>query len=286
MIRRTTLRPGTRLLSTRLLRKASFVLLTASALVTGGCAGNRTPSPPPNPTPAPSFRDKPDAKQRGEAAGFNLQMAIDYFQQGNLAQAKEKLDRSLDQNPRNANAHAFAGLLYERLGEEREAESHFTKAMSLEGKNPDIQNNYAVFLCRKGKTEEGRKLALQAAANPLYKTPDSAYVNAGFCAQAAGKQDLAEADFRKALAVRPRSLDALMQMANLEFERGDYMPARAFMERAFQVEPPNAAALWLALRIERALGATDGVATYERRLRSEFPTSAEAQHLFSPGRAP
>jgi len=261
-------------------------MLAVSALLAGGCASNRAPVPPPNPTPAPSFRDKPDAKQRTEAAGYNLQMAIDYFQQGNLAQAKEKLDRSLDQNPRNATAHSFAGLLYQRLGQDREAESHFSKAMALDGKNPDIQNNYAVFLCGKGKTEEGRKLALQAAANPLYKTPDSAYVNAGYCARTGGKLDLAEADFRKALAVRPRSLDALMQMANLEFERGDYLPARAFMERYFQVQPPNAPALWMGLRIERALGNAEAVATYERRLKSEFPTSPEAQHLFSAGRTP
>ena len=271
-------------MTARIRRGAIVAVLAIPLMLLGACAGNRgnninNGTPPPSPTPARKISTKPDAKQLKEAAVYNLQLAVDYYQHGNLSEAKEKLDRALGQDSQNANTHAFAGLLYDRLGEERQAEEHYSRAASLDPKNPDILNKYAVYLCRKGKAEKGRTLALQAAANPLYKTPDVAFVNAGICAQKLGKDDLAEASFRQALAARPRSPDALVQMANLEFARGQYLPARAFIERYFEAVQPDAPTLMLALRIERALGNSQAAGDYARRLKADFATSVETQQL-------
>jgi type IV pilus assembly protein PilF len=43
----------------------------------------------------------------------------------------------------------------------------------------------------------------------------------------------------------------------------------------------NAEALWLALRIERALGDKDAEASYGMQLRRNFPNSREAQALLN-----
>ena len=48
-----------------------------------------------------------------------------------FAQAKDKIERSLSQNPRNANAHAAAGLLYSRLNDIDKADSHFDRPHRL-----------------------------------------------------------------------------------------------------------------------------------------------------------
>jgi type IV pilus assembly protein PilF len=225
---------------------------------------------------ASSQRSKSDMET---AAAYNLQLGIDYFRQGNLTQAKEKLDRSLQQNPKNAQTHMAAGLLYERLNEPRKADQYYSRAIELDSRNGEVLNAYAVFLCRKGDHLKGEQLALQAAANPLYKTPEAAWLNAGMCAADAGKPALAEQYFRKSLAVNQKFASALIQMADLEFKAVSYLPARAFLERFQQVSSPTAESLWLGYRIEMALDNASGAVDYARRLKANFITSVQAKAL-------
>ncbi len=173
--------------------------------------------------------------QNEKAAEINLELGVEHLRKGNLQQAKDKIDRSLEQNPRYGRAHLVAGMLYNRLGDENKAESHYERAVSLEPKNPEFKNNYAVYLCQHNKFERGKKVALEAAADPLYKTPEVAYMNAGNCARSGGDMKGAEEYFRKSLAVRPRFSEALFQMAELEYQQTEYMSARAFLQRYMEV---------------------------------------------------
>ena len=178
-----------------------------------------------------------------------------------------------------------AGLLYDRLGETDKAESHYSRAVSLESKNPDLRNNFAVFLCRHQKYERGEKEALIAIADPLYKTPEVAYLNAGFCARGAGDSKRAEQYFRRSLALQPRFAPALLEMADIEYQTKNLLPARAFLERYMATQPPSPVALWLGVRIERELGNRSMAADYARRLTNDFPTSDETKALLESGRA-
>lgn len=218
-------------------------------------------------------------KDSEAAAAYNLQLGIDYFRQGNLSEAKEKLDRSLQQNPKNAQAYVASGLLYERLGEARKADQYFGKAQDLSPKDGDVLNTYAVFLCRRGDYAKGERLALDAAANALYKNPEAAYFNAGNCAVDAKRDADAETYYRKALAIRPNFAAALLQMAELEYRAGNYLPARAFLERFQQSSMPTSQSLYLLTRVEQALGNTSISADYARRLKQDFPTSVEVKQL-------
>ena len=220
-----------------------------------------------------------DQANRGEAARFNLQLAIDYFRQGNLPLAKEKLERSLEQDSRNPTAHAAAGLLYDRLGEFDKAEGHYEKAVSLNDKDSDIHNNFAVFLCRQGKYERGEKEALLAVSDPLYKTPEAGYLNAGICARDAGDLVRAEQHFRRALTVKPQFSQALLEMADIELRGQNYLPAKAFLERYHSSEKPNPVSLWLGVRIERGRGNMAQAGDYARRLKNDYPTADETKRL-------
>lgn len=217
--------------------------------------------------------------QPERASDINMELAIDYYRKGKLAEAKEKIDRAVDQNPRNAKALALAGLLYDRLGEDKKADGYFERAMSVDNKDPEILNNYATYLCQKKRYERGEKLALQAAADPLYRTPETAYVNAGNCARGRGDPKVAEDSYRKALARRPRNSEALYQMTDLEFHNKRYLQARAFLERFVETRQTNASSLWLGWRIERALGNAGAMKTYSQRLKVEYPQSAETREL-------
>lgn len=213
------------------------------------------------------------------AASYNVQLCIDAMRQNNLADAKDKIDKALEEDPKSASAHFVAGLLYDRINENRKADEFYAKAIRLDPANSDFINGYAVFLCRKGKREQGEKMALKAAANPLYKTPQDALLNAGNCALDDGRSQQAEEHFRHALKLQPNFPPALLQMAELEFKGKNYLSARGFIERYMQYAPATAASLWLGVRVERALGNMNAADNYARRLKQDFSTSDETKAL-------
>lgn len=251
------------------MRRITIILLATIAVGFAGCAANS------------ESRGNPE-----RASDINLDLAVDYLRKGNLAQAKEKLDRSLEQNPRNAGAHSIAGMLYTRLKDMDKADSHYQRAVSLAPDNAEYKNNYAVFLCQQNRFERGEKLALQAATNLLYKTRELAYLNAGTCARSRGDAASAEKHFREALKVRPRFGEALYQLAEIEFEQKNYLSARGFLERYMEVGRTTPATLWLGVRIERGLGNSAVAQHYANRLRAEYPNSNQAKELVDAERNP
>jgi type IV pilus assembly protein PilF len=247
------------------------MLIACASLILAACASNEPQRPKAQPE---------------RAAEINLELGIDYLRKGSLAEAKEKIERSLDQDPRNARTHSVAGMLYDRLGDEKKADSHYERAVSLDPQNAEIRNNYAVFLCQKNKFSRGEKQALEAAENPLYKTPEVALLNAGNCARNAGDFERAEERYRRALQLKPRFAEALLQMADMEFQQTQYISARAFLQRYMEVGRTSPATLWLGHRIERSLGNTVEAQHYARRLKSEYPNAAQTRELLESERNP
>lgn len=250
-------------------RTALLACVAAGALA--ACAANDT------------LRSKPQPER---AAEINLELGVDYLRKGNLASAKEKIERALQQDPRNPRVHSVAGMMYDRLGEKRAAESHFDRALSLDPENAEIRNNYAVYLCQNKKLARGEQLALEAAENRLYKTPEVALLNAGVCARSAGSLERAEQHFRRALQVRPRFAEALYQMAEMQQQRSEYISARGFLQRYMEAGRTTPASLWLGYRIERSLGNEAEAQHYARRLKSEYPNAAQTKELLGSERNP
>jgi len=228
--------------------------------------------------PAAGAQEK--QSDREKAAAINAELAITYMKQDNLRAAREKADRALEQNSRSPEVQMAAGFVYDRLGEDKKAGGHFEQAVKLGGKdNPDVLNNAAVFQCRKGNKKRGEELFLQAAASPLYRMPEVAFANAGHCARADGRPKDAERYFRQALARNPNMPDPLLSLADIQREAGNNMQARAFVQRYHEAAPATAQSVWLGYRIERGAGDAAAAEEYARRLRMEFPTSAEAAQL-------
>jgi type IV pilus assembly protein PilF len=219
-------------------------------------------------------------EQIEQAAAVNSELALAYMREGNLAAARDKIEKALQQNSRTAKTQMVAGFVYDRLKDPRKARSHYEQAVRLGKGDPDILNNAAVYFCRTGEYKRGEQYLLQAAASPLYKTPEVAYINAGRCARSDGRAKDAEQHFRKTLAINPKQADALLQMAELAQSSGNGMQARAFLERYTAVAPTTSATLWLGRNIELALGDTTQAQRYAQRIKDEFPMSAEAGKLF------
>jgi type IV pilus assembly protein PilF len=215
-----------------------------------------------------------------QASQYNVELGVAYLQQGRRDLAMEKLQLARQQNPDNANAYMGIGLLYNSTGDTHRAGENFRTALSKAPDDPQIQNNYAVFLCQHGQPKDSEHYFIEAAQNPLYPTPEAAYTNAGVCANKIPDQAAAAQYFRRALDINPSFPEALYQMARMSYEQKQYLEARAFIERFNSTSPrPRAGVLLLGVRTERALGNNQAAAEYARQLIKKFPNSPEAQQL-------
>jgi type IV pilus assembly protein PilF len=214
-----------------------------------------------------------------KAARINAQLAVAYLKQNDVVAAREKIEKALTQNAHDSGVQSSAGLVYERLQEPDKAEAHYAAAMRYSPNDPDMQNNYAVFECRRGKWDKGLKMFEQAAKNPAYANPEVAYSNAGVCARDAKNLPRAEELFRKALSIRSDYPDALLQLTDLSLERGNALAARAFLERYFAGARATPESLLLGVRIEHKLGDRHAEDRYADRLEHEFADSDQARRL-------
>lgn len=222
---------------------------------------------------------EPAVDPKVSAAQANARLGMEYLKKGEVALARSKIERALAQNPKDVGVQLAAALLYERLGDDVVAEQHYRQAVKVDATSPEAQNAYASFLCRHAKSEKGEAMFLKAAANPLSRSQDVTLTNAGVCARSGGRPEAAEKHLRAALAVNPKSREALFQMTSLSLERGAHLQSRAFLQRYLETGSAGPDVLLLGVRIEQALGDRRAATEYAQRLKREFPNSSQAAEL-------
>lgn len=205
-----------------------------------------------------------------EAARANTELGAGYIRRGLDDAAREKLERALEQDPRYAPAHATYALLMARMGEDALADSHFRRALKLAPEDPDIRNNYGAFLCARGRVEAAVEQFERAAEVPGYVGRVTALNNAGLCLRERNPKQ-AESFLRRALSLNAQNPTTLEQLAWVRYRQGEYLSARAFLERYQRVTEASAEALWLAAQVEEALGASDAAARYREQLAAQYP---------------
>ena len=214
-----------------------------------------------------------------EAARINARLAMEYLKRDQLAVARDKAERALALNPHDQTVQLSAGLVYERLLDTKRAEKHFQLALRADAKSPEAQNAFGAFLCRNKEFAKGEAMFLKAAGNPLYRTPEVAYTNAGVCARSAAAPERAEKYLRQALAVHAVYPETFLQLAGVLHDRGNHLQARAFVERYLAVAPATADVLLLGHQIESALNDREATRQFSERLHKEFPESVEVRVL-------
>lgn len=228
-----------------------------------------------------SDSDLPKGVNPKDAARANLQLGTDYARKNDFDNAIEKLKRSIKQDSSVALAHSTIAYVYSAKGMNELADEEYRKAIDLDSSDASLRNNFGVFLCAHGKTDEALRNFVQAATSKNYATPEVAWTNAGVCAKRKPDIDAAERHFREALQANPKFADALSQMAMLSYEKKDYLRCRAFMERYLSGGQATAEVLWVAALNERQLGDVDSARDYESRIKREFPESEQAANLNS-----
>lgn len=215
-----------------------------------------------------------------QAAIANMNLGAGYVRQGRYDLAIERLRRALTQNPRLVEAHSTIAFAYDQIGVLPDAELHYRRATELDGDSAEAANAYAVFLCnRQNRWVDAEPYFRRAAETATYATPEVPLTNAGVCARDAGDLDAAAELFRAALARNPTFRDALQNMMELTFQSGNYLQARAFVQRFLAAHAPTAPVLLICVNVERALNDQDAANRCAGQLRSGFQGSPELQQL-------
>ncbi len=244
--------------------KQQFITVAISSILLAGCASTQ--------------KYNPDQKsERRIAAESNTALGMEYMNRGQYEIALGKLKKAVSEDPSYAPGHTVLAILYEQIGERDLSGKHYRRAVELEPKNGDVNNNYGVYLCQMSSVRKALPHFSKALEDPFYSTPEVALTNAGSCALRNGM--LAEADgyLRQALRQDPEFPDALLAMAKLTFEENNNLKTRAFLQRFEAVSAQTPESLLLGFQNETTLRDKKSARKYLSNLNSIFPDSEEAE---------
>jgi len=217
-----------------------------------------------------------DARKRAE---IRLQLAANYYHNGQLSIALEEVRRALQADPNYGLAHSMLGLIYFELGDRREADTSYAQALRLDPSNPEILNNHGWYLCQTGRERDSIDFFQRAAANRLYRTPALAMQNAGLCMLRVKDTAAAEGYLRRSFELDASNPVTKFQLARLYL--ANKQPDRAGFYYGLLEKGPTAPAelLWLGIRVARANADLRVEKQLADELRRRFPNSTEAAAL-------
>lgn len=103
---------------------------------------------------------------------------IKLHQSGQFAEAAAIYNEALAQNPREATALHYLGVMAYQQDRPEEAEKRIAEALSIEKNNPEIYSNYVLALKKLGRFDEAVAACKQALAlRPSYPEAESNYGN-------------------------------------------------------------------------------------------------------------
>lgn len=215
----------------------------------------------------------PDALK---AAEINAQIAVHHLESGDLALAKEKVDKALQQNPQAVNAHLVAAEVEARLNNGDAERWHYEQALAQDPSHSSVLNNYAGYLCRQSQVDEAIDIFERVVADRLYPQPALVLSNAGRCLFEADQWAQARGYWQRAIAEQTNYPPALFGLAEVELAFGELNAAQSYFSRYTALKRESPQQLLLGYRIAKASGDVQGRARYRSRLENDFPSSKQA----------
>ena len=224
----------------------------------------------------PASMEESDDRRR---ARIRVELAANYYQQRDYKVALDELGQALRADPEYAAAYGLLGLVYMDVGDQPRAEESFQRALRLAPKDADLNNSSGWFLCQTGREREAIDRFELALRDPLYATPSKSLHNAGICSMRIGDEAAAEKYFLRAFQADASNAVAMYNLGDIYLKRRELERARFYSQRLLDTYQPSPQTLWLALRVERALGNRDDAARLGAQLRRRFPDSPETALL-------
>ena len=216
------------------------------------------------------------AKNQQEASSLNVQLGLQYLDQGNTPRAKQKLLLAMEQHesPRSYGAMAY---FYEKTGDVINAEKYYLMAISENSNAGAGHNNYGAFLCRQGQYQKAEQQFQLAVKDTNYLNTASAYENAGLCALLIPNQQQAEDYFQKAVQQNPRMWSSLAQLAKINYQQGKYAQANQYLQTYLSSSSISPDFLLLGVKVALQLKNKALVKQYSNLLNRQFRKSKQYQ---------
>lgn len=221
------------------------------------------------------------ADKQAEVAS-RVKAATDYLNQGNTEKAIVHLKRALELDPNSAPVHDTLAQVFWKTGEYELAQEHFRKAIASDPKFSRARNNYAAFLYERGDTRGAIRELEHVVADTLYESRGAAFANLGRAYQKVGETAKAEEALARAVKMDRRQWPAMLELAAINYDRGDHEPAARYYEQFRRLAPRQTPrSLLLGIRLARLAGDRDAEASYSLQLKSMYPDSAEYREFSS-----
>lgn len=230
--------------------------------------------------------DQPTRKaDPDKARDAYVQLGIGYLQKGETERAKSPLREALKIDPRSDAANIALAMVFQQEGETESADKHFRAALTSSPDNPRILNNYGAFLMEQGRHQEALEYFKKASKDTFYSERSRVFENQGLAYRKLGKTDEARASFERALRLNSQQPQALYELAQIEFEARNYVPAWNHYLGFTQMSAQNASSLWLGIQLARRFNDHNRAASYALQLRRLYPATPEAQALLESERS-
>ena len=108
-------------------------------------------------------------------AKIRLELAANHYQQQNYPLALQEADQAVKLDPSFSAGHGMLGLIYMAIGDRAKADDSFNRAIKLDPKDPELNNNFGWYLCQTGRQRESLAYFNKALEDRLYATPASAH---------------------------------------------------------------------------------------------------------------
>jgi type IV pilus assembly protein PilF len=220
--------------------------------------------------------DEPENRRR---ARIRLELASGYYAEGNTNVALDEVKQVIAADPSFGDAYNLHGLIYMRLGDNRQAEESFRRAVALNPRDADVLHNYGWLQCQQGRYPEATRLFEQAMSNPLYGGRSKTLMALGLCQARAGLLGDAERSLARSYELDAGNPITGYNLARLLYTKGDYSRSQFYIRRLNNSELANAESLWLGIKVEQRMNDTAAMNQLSEQLRKRFPQSRERQSL-------
>lgn len=159
------------------------------------------------------------------------------YQQGNYAQASDRFQQAIAQNPKSpegyynlaASLHK-SGTLYNRPADLQQAENLYNQCLERDPNHTECYRGLAVLLNETGRQQEAFKLLNHwSNANPKSADPK---IELARLLEESNQQEQAKEQLVAALTIDPHNSRALTALGRLRDQQGDHMQALANYQRS------------------------------------------------------
>ncbi|RSD29503.1 type IV pilus biogenesis/stability protein PilW [Vibrio pectenicida] len=171
-----------------------------------------------------------DSNQRLKADA-RIALGMRYLQQKNTVKAKKNLQMALEHAPKYYRSQLAMAHYLETVLEFEQAQKMYENAQRSEPNNGKTLNDYGSFLCKRSRYQLAQKQFAKAVTQPDYYRIADSYENAALCWLKEGKPSQAIVNLRLAMAHDPNRPQTLLNLAQLEIERGHFDAALAHINQ-------------------------------------------------------